>query len=261
MEPSTNALQERATGYFKLSSSAYYGVVTAIPMLLIYEVLLFIGGNPHLGQVRNAGDVWLRQILGSLDIKQTHAAMVMLLGLVLAMVLLRRGGIRLKGSYLPIMAVEAALYGLLLAVFSSVYSTISFFVLEDPALPGKALFAAAPLFTAAPLSGGLVQNIALFLGAGLFEEFIFRVVLLWGLLLVFRPWLPGYLATAAAIGVAAGLFSAAHYIGPMAYPLELSTFVFRFLAGLWFTGLYSFRGFSIAAYSHAFYDIIVYGFF
>lgn len=255
MEPSTKLLPGRLSGYFKLSSSAYYGVATAIPMLLVYEVLLFIGGNPHLGQVRNAGDVWLRQILGSLDIKQTHAAMVMLLGLVIATVVLRRGGIRLKGTYLGLMAGEAAIYGLLLAIFSSVYSTISFFVLENSALQTTALFAAAPL------SGGMVQNIALFLGAGLFEEFIFRVVLLWVLLLLLRPWLPGYLAAAAAIGIAAGLFSAAHYIGPMAYPLELSTFVFRFLAGLWFTGLYYLRGFSVAAYSHAFYDIIVYSFF
>ena len=255
MESSTDLTRGGLSSYFKLSGSAYYGVVTAIPMLLVYEVLLFIGGNPHLGQVRNAGDVWLRQILGSLDIKQTHAAMVMLLGLVIAMVLLRRGGKRINGRYLVLMTGEAVIYGLLLAIFSSVYSTLSFFVMENSALQTQTLLAAGPL------SGGVVQNIALFLGAGLFEEFIFRVVLLWGLLLLFRPWLPGYLAAAAAIGVAAGLFSAAHYIGPMAYPLELSTFMFRFLAGLWFTGLYYLRGFSIAAYSHAYYDIIVYAFF
>ena len=252
MESSTNLTVGRFSGYFKHSGSAYYGVVTAIPMLLVYEALLFIGGNPQMGQIRNLGDVWLRQILGSLDIKQSHAAMVMLLGLVIAMVVLRRGGIRLKGSYLGPMAAEAAVYGLLLAIISNVIFAISSFVLEGPALQTQALAAAGAL------SGGVVQNIALFLGAGLFEEFIFRVVLLWGLLLVFKPWLPNYLATAAAIGIAAGLFSAAHYIGPMAYRLEFQTFLFRFIAGLWFTGVYYFRGFSLAAYSHAFYDIMIY---
>jgi hypothetical protein len=61
---------------------------------------------------------------------------------------------------------------------------------------------------------------------------------------------------AAAI-LAALLFSAFHYVGPYAYPLELQSFTFRFLAGLAFSGLYLVRGFGIAAWTHALYDVFL----
>jgi membrane protease YdiL (CAAX protease family) len=64
-------------------------------------------------------------------------------------------------------------------------------------------------------------------------------------------------ATTAAVLVSAGLFSAAHHIGPYGEPFHAGRFAFRFLAGLYFALLYQFRGFGVAAGAHACYDVMV----
>jgi membrane protease YdiL (CAAX protease family) len=56
--------------------------------------------------------------------------------------------------------------------------------------------------------------------------------------------------------VSAVLFSAVHYVGSFGDPLALGTFVFRVLAGLFFTALYRWRGFAVAVWCHAIYDVI-----
>jgi hypothetical protein len=53
------------------------------------------------------------------------------------------------------------------------------------------------------------------------------------------------------------VFAAFHYIGPYGDPLRLDTFTFRAIAGLLFSGLYLLRGFGIAAWSHALYDVFL----
>ena len=103
-----------------------------------------------------------------------------------------------------------------------------------------------------------MQNIALSLGAGLFEEFFFRVLLLnvlfWGLKFILRTTL---LTGLVAILTASLLFSLSHYTGNMADTFQWYSFIFRWMAGLLFTLLYFFRGFAITAYTHALYDIQV----
>jgi membrane protease YdiL (CAAX protease family) len=95
------------------------------------------------------------------------------------------------------------------------------------------------------------------LGAGIYEEFVFRVLLLAGLIFLLHNLLR--LQQRVAYGVAAilgaALFSAFHYIGPFGDPLQLSSFVFRFIAGLILTALYYARGYGITAYTHSLYDL------
>ena len=105
---------------------------------------------------------------------------------------------------------------------------------------------------------GTIQNFALSLGAGLFEEIIFRVLLLNLLFLFLKPLLRNKVTTAVVSVLAASLlFSMSHYIGSMADSWQLYSFMFRWAAGLLFTVLYFMRGFAITAYTHALYDIWV----
>ena len=109
------------------------------------------------------------------------------------------------------------------------------------------------------LDGDALSRLTLSLGAGLYEELLFRVVLVALLANGFRL-LFGVSRVAAGIAgafVGALLFSAFHYIGPLAEPLQLESFVFRALAGLAFSGLYLTRGFGITAWTHALYDVAV----
>jgi membrane protease YdiL (CAAX protease family) len=64
-------------------------------------------------------------------------------------------------------------------------------------------------------------------------------------------------AYAVAAVVGALLFSAVHYIGAFGDPFTLPSFTFRFLFGLALNGLYLVRGFGIAAWTHALYDVMV----
>src|SRR5260370_23296239 len=75
--------------------------------------------------------------------------------------------------------------------------------------------------------------VMLSLGAGIYEELLFRVVLVgllaWGANKVFgwRPLVAGIVATV----LGALIFSAFHYIGPYADPLDLLSFVFITIPG------------------------------
>ena len=53
------------------------------------------------------------------------------------------------------------------------------------------------------------------------------------------------------------IFSAAHYLGPYGEAFDAFSFAFRFLAGAFFAVLFVYRGFGIAAGTHALYDIFV----
>ena len=100
-------------------------------------------------------------------------------------------------------------------------------------------------------------RLMLSLGAGIYEELLFRVLLVGALaaaaraLLGWRPLTAGVAATL----LGAAIFSAFHYIGPYGDRLQLYSFVFRMVAGLFFSALYLARGFGITAWTHALYDV------
>ena len=60
-----------------------------------------------------------------------------------------------------------------------------------------------------------------------------------------------------AAGLASFLFSLVHYIGPYADNLQLTSFTFRFVAGVILAGLFAVRGFAVAAWTHALYDVFL----
>jgi hypothetical protein len=103
------------------------------------------------------------------------------------------------------------------------------------------------------------RRLMISLGAGLYEELLFRVLLVSAFTLIARRalgWKPLAAGVAATL-LSALIFSIFHYIGPLGDPWELQSFVFRLIAGLFFSGLYVLRGFGIAAWTHALYDVIV----
>jgi membrane protease YdiL (CAAX protease family) len=113
------------------------------------------------------------------------------------------------------------------------------------------------LLLAQPFPLSRSAQILVSLGAGIYEEFVFRVVLLAALVFLLHQLLPlrRNLAYGLAAVIGAALFSAFHYIGPFGDPLQLPSFTFRFIAGLILTGLYWTRGYGITAYTHSLYDL------
>ena len=104
-----------------------------------------------------------------------------------------------------------------------------------------------------------IQKLTLSLGAGLYEELFFRVLLVSLLIWIFNKWFgtKSWASYASAILLSAILFSAAHYSGNMGDPFTMSSFLFRFIFGVILNGIYVWRGFGVTAWTHALYDIIV----
>ena len=232
--------------YHRASRSAYYGVVCAIPLLLLYEGLLAASAS----RWRNSSDVWLRFMMESLDISPQYAGGVAIFALLLALPWTYRHRLRLRPSILSLMLLEALLLSLLLGPLVHLLLHPWQGSLAGINLPHGAN-------TALLIGGTTTERLALSIGAGLFEEMLFRVVIFSGLWALLRQGMSNWLAMGLATLVAASLFSLAHHVGAYGDLFSWPIFGFRFIAGILLSSLYAWRGFAITTYTHVFYDILV----
>lgn len=239
------------SSYWKLSRAPRYSVVFAIPLLILYETLAAILSTPSGGGLRNGADVLLRSAFYAGAGRYGPLAFgLAIIGASIWIVGrdLRRSGGPLRPRIFAAMFAESAVLAL---AFGVVIGTVTAKLLTP--------FATALVAGAAQSEGGIATRLMLSLGAGLYEELLFRVLLVSGLLLLARRVMgrgPA-VATTFAVVVGALIFSAFHYIGPYGDPLRLDSFVFRAIAGVAFSALYVSRGFGITAWTHALYDVLV----
>jgi membrane protease YdiL (CAAX protease family) len=106
---------------------------------------------------------------------------------------------------------------------------------------------------------GLVPRLVMSLGAGVYEETVFRLGLLGGIVVVCEKLvrMSHWSALLGAFIVSSAIFSIVHYIPPYGDAFNLTSFTFRLLAGIVFGLLFKLRGFAVAVYTHAFYDVFV----
>jgi hypothetical protein len=106
---------------------------------------------------------------------------------------------------------------------------------------------------------GLLARLVMSLGAGVYEETVFRLGLLGGLIVAFEKLarMNRWAAVLGALVLSSAVFSGVHYIPPYGDAFGLGSFTFRVLAGIVFGVLCRARGFAVAVYTHAFYDIFV----
>ena len=242
----------RATSYYHATRAPRYSLTFALPLLVLYELMAFSLSGDAISGLRNGADVLLKSlfiVLGGRTGVTVFAAILLGVGAWLAVRDARRhGGVR--GRYLTGMMGESVLYALLLGVTAS---TLTSWLLPGGipflAIQGEGSFGTLDLPTQLTIS----------LGAGFYEELLFRVLLVSGL-----AWLAGRVfgwkpAGAGVFAAVTGalIFSAFHYIGPYGDPWQLDSFTFRAIAGLIFSGLYLTRGFGITAWAHALYDVFL----
>ena len=150
------------------------------------------------------------------------------------------------------MAAESVAYAL---AFGMVTSTLTGLLLPGLATIGRA----ASLTLGSVGSWSLPTQLMISLGAGIYEELLFRVILVSGLAWLARRAFGWRTTTAGlfAVGTGALIFSAFHYIGPYGDRFELGSFTFRAIAGVLLSSLYLLRGFGITAWTHALYDVFL----
>ena len=106
---------------------------------------------------------------------------------------------------------------------------------------------------------GLLHQVVLAVGAGIYEELLFRVLLIGGISALFGfifKWKKTF-RLMGSIVISAITFSLFHFIGSAGDSYSFRIFLFRIIGGLYLGGLYVFRGFGITAWTHSLYDIFV----
>ena len=233
--------------YWSATRAPRYSLLFALPLLLAYETLAFALTHDAYAGVRNGADVLLKSAfvwLGGRNGLLWFGAVLIGAGAILVVRDFRRAGAIVPRYFLG-MAAESVAYAL---AFGTVTSLLT-----------SALLRAAPLAAGMPAAFDLPTQLMVSLGAGIYEELLFRVILVSGLaafakhVLKLGPVPSGIFATV----VGALVFSAFHYIGPFGDPLEVGSFTFRAIAGVIFSGLYLTRGFGVTAWTHALYDIFL----
>jgi len=222
-------LGQLAERYWVESRRPLASLMFIAPLLIIYETGVLVLG------VQNEADAFMRRLLDMLGFGQHLLLPVLTVCILLSLHYLSRRPWQLSGSIISGMAVESILLGLCLRTISVVQNTLVTMNLGDK-----------------------IKDAVGFLGAGIYEELLFRLILLSLVAWAFRRagTVPRVSMILAAV-ITSLLFAAAHHVGPSGEPLQYSRFLFRFLAGIFFSIVFIYRGFGIAAGSHAAYDLMV----
>jgi hypothetical protein len=232
-------------GYWRATRHPWPCLLFLLPLLGAYEGgVLWVGGL-HPEVLRNGADHWLHRGLERLGLAEDYWAPGLILGMFLLWSWLRR--LDRPDDALGVclgMALESLAFALGLWSLSRGL---------DPFLKSLGI-----ALNSAPTFGAMAAQVVTFVGAGIYEEVLFRLFLFSGLLWLFDQIRVPPLATYfLAAGLAALIFSAAHHAGPNGEAFDGYVFLFRTLAGLYFTLLFQVRGFGIAVGAHACYDVLV----
>ncbi|HEX4339384.1 MAG TPA: CPBP family intramembrane glutamic endopeptidase [Polyangiaceae bacterium] len=218
---------------------------------LVLTLPMFIGY--HLGviflPIRNAADVVTRELvaLAGHD-RAAYGGLTLAIGLAYVLVLGLAGrGHALRWQRFVLIAFEGIVYAVAVRLVAS-YVVGRVFLGPDPATVQES---------------GPFTGVVMSLGAGFYEELLFRVALFGGGLHVVKLFFPVSSATRRLVVpvvwalITSAAFSAWHYIGPLGDPFEAQSFLFRWVCGLVFVTIYALRGFAPVVWTHAVYDLWV----
>ena len=241
------------TGYWRVTRAPRYSLLFVLPLFVLYEALASSLAAPGVQSVRNAADVVLKTpfvlFSGARGSMAFFATVIAVCVYLIGRDLRKSKDVPRPRTFL-LMFAESAVLALLLGV---VVGTLT-----------QQLLGGLAGLSAQSSAGGLREadigtRLMLSLGAGLYEELLFRVLLVGGLAWVLHRVLGGSRTAAGVIAAVVGalVFSAFHYVGEFGDPWALGSFTYRAIAGLVFSGLYLTRGFGITAWTHALYDVYV----
>jgi len=230
---------ERLGSYLRDTRGIGLSVTVVLPLVLLYQFGIVHRGSP----VGNIAYVWLTGPFSVLGPHATTAVNVLVLAaMILALCEAERRGVLCLG-YMGLMLMESVLYALLMFVAvvvaaEFVYGTVENYLML-PGVPRRLLL--------------------LSLGAGVYEELLFRLVLVGAGAALMRKVFEfnRFWSVAVMVVVSSVLFAAAHHVGSLGEEFNGFVFIFRMLCGLVLGVVYVARGLGIAAWTHALYNVLV----
>lgn len=240
--------------YLERTSRPIYAVLFLLPFIIFYELgTIFINTNVlDQSQVRVVAFVWLQRGLETIGLGGKFAwifpPFVVVVILIWMQITSRKNWKFLPGDIVP-MVLECILYAVPLIVLS---------LLLNGSSPANAALLQSPVIHS------VLADIVTGIGAGIYEELVFRLVLICLLMILFQDVFKFSHSNSIllAVFVSAALFSAHHHIVfidgqfKLTETFTLSVFLFRTVAGIYFASLFAVRGFAVTAGAHSFYDII-----
>jgi hypothetical protein len=243
-------------GYLEHSSSPLVSLVFVAPLILIYELGTRTPLPVATADVHSASGAQhviafslLQQFFALFGATGRSMPAMAVAGILLAWHIARQDRWRVRWQTLGAMAAEGSLLSLPLLALGVLLAHLLRVV------PLAASHAIHPALGTSKLATD--DLFILCLGAGIYEELVFRLIVLTILTLLVKDLLqcPGRFGTLLVVLISALMFSGYHYLGPETF--RWRTFAFRTLAGIYFGALFLLRGFGVTAATHAAYDILV----
>ena len=206
--------------------------------------MLYQIGIVHSGfAARNLAELWMVQALARLGVPAVALINALAVAALLYALwrLVQTGPICL--TFIAGMLLESTVYAVLIFKAVAAASSVvqkqveSFLILENVPWP----------------------SLWLSVGAGVYEELLFRLLLVGGGVLVFRKvflW-NDFWSHVVVLLVSSLLFSAAHHASAVGEQFSTFVFVFRTLCGVGLGVIFLTRGIGIAVWSHALYNVLV----
>jgi hypothetical protein len=244
--------------YLRDTQHPWSSVIFVLPLLFIYEAGLILMPSQQPESLRNGADTWFRGTLASMGMPQTYWAPGLLVSVFLLWSWLHRK--ERPDDFVSLwigMVLESAVFALgLWGMSRGLWPLLQRLGLQEVLVSLGPVCQTAGPGNSAP--DPAVEQMIGFLGAGVYEETLFRLLLYSGLMWLFH-WVdfPAVIAFGMAAVASALLFAGAHHIGPQGEAFDSYVFLFRTLAGVYFAFLFQIRGFGIAVGAHTGYDLIV----
>jgi hypothetical protein len=221
----------------KHTKSPLLSFIAVIPLVIIYESVMFIRYHSESVAIRNGADILLKRLLSEIGFYGLEAGIVLFLMVFILVKWLHNihfNEHELKLVSIPVMAGEGLIYALLI-FYILIHLNMSY----------------APVN-----SSDHALNIAYSCGAGVYEELVFRAIIMYGLYLMIQSLGKNeWLSWVSAILISTAVFVTLHYVGEFKYAFEWHSFWVRFAVSVILSLVFLFRGFAVAAYTHTFYNL------
>lgn len=234
--------------YFESAKRPIVSLYFLLPLILCYEIAKIFTG----GELLSSGiDLWIHNFLCLFGAGQ----LVILPLLTTAVMLYYHHKMddhwHVELSTFGKMAAEAIGFGFMLFFFAHLFQIAA---VASPSA-GKVI---DPYYWQIG-STAWWANVITYVGTGIHEELIFRVIIMLPAITFLKDKLADqFTATMLAVIGTGLLFALAHvdFINPLGQPFDLTSFSFRFIASCLFAAVFLYRGFGIVVGTHIVYNVL-----
>lgn len=258
-QPRTPSLEGSEESYWIVSRRPLQILIFLLPLIVLYEIGLALLLRSKDGILTNKAHESLLRFFDAFSINAGGGLFLGGIAIIVVLLiwhLLNRDPWKIDLHAVGLMALESFVLILPLLVLGRLIRQITEMTIATSTVGSITLM--APTIPTELAELGIWSGTAISVGAGLYEELLFRMMLIAALhtLLVDVGKASNRVGIVIALVVSAAAFTAYHPLLDASGSLSFQKMAFYFLAGLYFGTVYIVRGFGIVVAVHAFYDVL-----